>query len=173
MWRPRTRTLWGCLSVDFKAWQKTNQWRMLDVRMLIRHEKQTFMKLRWSNINVWSRNIPVWECGQLLWNMWYQHVLFYITGISKALCLPESLKREYFFLCDVETFVEVFWEFVGTWVCSLYFICSLIIWKCCHYIRKLIRFVVLICATLHNPVVKYKVGGIFCSLLFSSCRLQC
>lgn len=37
-----------------------------------------------------------------------------------ALHLPESLNGEYFFLCGVETFVEVFWEFLYTWVCSLY-----------------------------------------------------
>jgi len=45
---------------------------------------------------------------------------FILQVVSMALHLPESLNGEYFFLCGVETLVEQFWEFLGTWVCSLY-----------------------------------------------------
>lgn len=98
----------GRYDID-KAWEKSMT--------------STSMKFCWSKVNVCSRHIPAVECGQLLWNVSYQHMLFYITGIITTLHLPEQ-----FIICGAESFVEVFCEFRGTRVFFPEFVCNLIIW---------------------------------------------
>lgn len=111
----------GRYDID-KAWEKSMT--------------STSMKFCWSKVNVCSRHIPAVECGQLLWNVSYQHMLFYITGIITTLHLPECLSssssvvQNHLWRCSVNSEVPGFFSLnlFAIWSYEQHLIYSVLLW---------------------------------------------